>query len=53
MFDRVLNIPRASIYLLKVIDKNSRTRYEICSKLTIKTLEKLNIFHTLFYSFCC
>ena len=28
------------IYLLKVNNRNTRTRYEICSKLTIKTLER-------------
>ena len=28
------------IYLLKVNNKNSRTRWEICSKLTIKTPER-------------
>ena len=45
------------IYLLKVNNRNTRTRYEICSKLTIKTPERrhlvsllitLNIFHTMF-----
>ena len=30
----------AGIYLLKVNNKNTRTRYEICSKLTIKTSER-------------
>ena len=30
----------ASIYLLKVNNKNTRTRCEICSKLTIKTTER-------------
>ena len=29
----------ASIYLLKVNNRNTRTRGEICSKLTIKTPE--------------
>ena len=46
----------ADIYLLKVNSRNTRTRYEICSELTIKTPERrqvslllaLNIFHTLF-----
>ena len=28
------------IYLLKVSNRNTRTRCEICSKLTIKTLER-------------
>ena len=44
------------IYLLKVNNKNIRTKWEICSKLPIKTPEKrqvsllltLNIFQTLF-----
>ena len=48
------------IYLLKVNNRNSRTRCEICSKLTIETPEQchvrrsgvllltLNIFLTLF-----
>ena len=35
---------RADIYLLKVNDRNTRKRCEICSKLAIT----LNIFHTLF-----
>ena len=30
----------AGIYLLKVNDRNTRTRCEICSKLTIKTPER-------------
>ena len=30
----------AGIYLLKVNKRNGRTRYEICSKLTIKTPEQ-------------
>ena len=30
----------ASIYLLKVNDRHTRTRCEICSKLTIKTSER-------------
>ena len=41
----------AGIYLLKVNNRNARTRVEICSKLTIKIpslLLTLNIFHTLF-----
>ena len=45
----------AGISQLKVINRNTRTRCEICSKLTIKTPERrqallltLNIFHTLF-----
>ena len=48
------------IYLLKVNNRNTRTRFEICLKLTIKIPERrhgiflvsflltLNIFHTLF-----
>ena len=52
-----------SIYLLKTNNRGTRTRCEICSKLTIKTLFwcivlvslllTLNIFHTLFYCFYC
>ena len=50
----------AGIYLLKVNNRNTRARCEICSKLTIKTPERqwrrsglfivktLNIFHILF-----
>ena len=30
----------ANIYLFKVDDRNTRKRNEICSKLTIKTLER-------------
>ena len=30
----------AGIYLLKVINKNTRARYEICSKLAKKTPER-------------
>ena len=36
----------AGIYMLKVNNRNTRTRYEIYSKLTIKIT--LNIFHNLF-----
>ena len=52
----------AGIYLLKVNNRNIRTRCEICSKLTIKAtvnvvlvslLLTLNIFHTLLYCFYC
>ena len=35
----------AGIYLLKVNNRNTRTRYEICSKLTIKTPEREHISH--------
>ena len=34
------NIAPAGIYLLKVDNGNTRTRYEISSKLNIKTLER-------------
>ena len=34
-----LSVP-ASVYLLKVNNRNTRTRCEICSKLTIKTPER-------------
>ena len=42
----------AGIYLLKVNNRNTRTRCKICLKLTIKIPEQrqyLKIFHTLFY----
>ena len=52
---------RTANYLLKVKNRNTKTRCEICSELTIKTLERdangvilgfvlltLNIFQTLF-----
>ena len=32
------------IYLLKVNDRNTRTRFEICSKLTKKTPERSSVF---------
>ena len=40
----------AGIYLVKINNRNTRTRCEICSKLTIKTPEQrqlitMNIFH--------
>ena len=38
-------------YMFKFINRNTRTRCEICSKLTIKI--HLKIFHTLFYCFYC
>ena len=31
----------AGIYLFKAISRNTTTRYEICSKLTIKTQDRL------------
>ena len=45
MHDRVnddysLHITQTGIYLLKVNKRNTRTRYEISSKLTIKTPEQ-------------
>ena len=48
------NIKPAGIYLLKVNNRITRSRYQICSKLTINgvvlvsLLLTLNIFHTLF-----
>ena len=51
---------RASTYMLKDDNRNTRARFEICPKLTIKTPEQrhgrrsglfivnLNIFHTFF-----
>ena len=35
-----LNSNPAGIYLLKANNRNTKTRFEICSKLTIKTLEE-------------
>ena len=46
MFDRVINTPLtyrdipARIYLLKVHNRNTRTRCETCSKLTLETPER-------------
>ena len=37
----IITLNPASLYLLKVSNRNIRTRCEICSKLTIKTPEKL------------
>ena len=37
--NRIIN-NLGGIYLLKVNNRNTRTRCEICSKLTIKTLEQ-------------
>ena len=34
-----MNVP-VGIYLLQVNDRNTKTRCEICSKLTVKTLER-------------
>ena len=36
----IITLNPASLYLLKVSNRNIRTRCEICSKLTIKTPEK-------------
>ena len=36
----MLRIDPAGIYLLKVNQRNTKTRCEICSKLTIKTPER-------------
>ena len=36
----------AGIYLLKVNNRNSRTRFEICSKLTVKTPERHQWHHS-------
>ena len=56
---KALNLP-ANIYLFKVNHMNTRERFEICSKLTIKYQDKVieaifvfllltvNIFHTFF-----
>ena len=34
------NLFPADIYLLEVNNRNAKTRYKICSKLSIKTLER-------------
>ena len=39
-FQRKPNLIPAGIYLLKVNNRNTRTRCEICSKLTINTPER-------------
>ena len=38
--DETIIVNSANIYLLKVNNRNTRTRCEICSNLTIKTLER-------------
>ena len=55
----------AGNYMFKVNNRNTRTKSEICSKLTIKIPKRhhwrrsvsllltLNIFHSLFYCFYC
>ena len=40
-------------YMNKVNSGKTRASCEICSKLTIKTPERRNIFHTLFWCFYC
>ena len=49
LWDYDMNVP-AGNYMFKVNNRNTRTRYEMCSKLTIKIslLLTLNIFNTLF-----
>ena len=42
-----LRLYPASIYLLKVNNRNTRTRCEICSKLTIKTPERRHNFELI------
>ena len=39
IYSSIVDVP-AGIYLLKVNKKNTRTRWEICSELTIKTQER-------------
>ena len=63
--NHVITTNPAGIYLLKVNNTNTKTRCEICSKLTIKTpidantvallslLFTLNMFHIMFWCFCC
>ena len=40
MWNTKNDISPANIYFFKVSDGNYRTKYEICSKLTIKTPER-------------
>ena len=58
-FEQIWYNPAGS-YMFKVNNRNTRTRCEVCSKLTIKTPERrhwclycltLNIFHTLLQCF--
>ena len=39
------NIYPAGNYMFKVDNINTRTKYEICTKLTIKTLERRHCFY--------
>ena len=39
-FTQFINTYQANIYLLKVNNRNTKKRCEICSKLTIKTPER-------------
>ena len=45
VFDKRETTHPAGIYLPKVKNRNTRTRCEICSKLTIKTLSIVNFDH--------
>ena len=38
--DNLFSMVPAGIYLLKVCNKNTRTRCEMCSKVTVKTPER-------------
>ena len=40
LFKKLMAAHPAGIYLLKVNNRNTRTRCEVCSKITIKTLER-------------
>ena len=44
LMKEVSNFP-AGIYLLKINNRNTRTKYKICSKLTIKTINIVNFEH--------
>ena len=46
-YEDTLVLP-AGLYQLKVNYRNTRTRYEICTKLTVKITVTLKMFHTLF-----
>ena len=40
VYSNVHNCNIVGIYLLKVNNRNTRTRYELCSELTVKTPER-------------
>ena len=46
--NELMNVFRAGDYMLEVNNRTTRTRCEICSKLTIKTPERRQRHHTYF-----